>query len=178
MYPVNLSGQSVALREFRESDVDDALRIVGDPEVTDWLSFDPRTREQTANMLAGVVERSHQDPRTEYYLAVVRPGIDSLVGFARLGLTGVKAAKLGFAVAADEWTQGIATDAARTLTDFGFRKLGIHRISAAIGPENSASIGLVSKLGFHYEGRIRGHVYTNGAWRDSLLFSVLEDEWS
>jgi hypothetical protein len=28
------------------------------------------------------------------------------------------------------------------------------------------------------EGRIRDHVFTNGAWRDSLLFAVLEQEWS
>ncbi len=28
-----------------------------------------------------------------------------------------------------------------------------------------------------YEGRIRDHVHTNGQWRDSLLYSVLTDEW-
>jgi hypothetical protein len=27
------------------------------------------------------------------------------------------------------------------------------------------------------EGRIRDHVFTNHSWRDSLLYSVLEDEW-
>jgi len=59
---------------------------------------------------------------------------------------------------------------------FGFDQLGLHRISAAIGPGNAASIAVVSKLGMRYEGRIRHHVHTNGAWRDSLLYSVLEDE--
>ena len=58
------------------------------------------------------------------------------------------------------------------MTDYGFRELGLHRISAAIGPDNAASIALVQKLGFSYEGRIRDHVHTNGAWRDSLLFSI------
>jgi ribosomal-protein-alanine N-acetyltransferase len=28
------------------------------------------------------------------------------------------------------------------------------------------------------EGRIRDHVFTNGAWRDSLLYSVLDREWT
>jgi len=27
------------------------------------------------------------------------------------------------------------------------------------------------------EGTLRDHVYTNGAWRDSLLFSILENEY-
>jgi hypothetical protein len=49
---------------------------------------------------------------------------------------------------------------------FGFEELRSHRISGAIGPDNAASIAVVSKLGMQYEGRIRDHVYTN-AWRDS-----------
>ena len=49
----------------------------------------------------------------------------------RLGLGGVKAAKLGFAIAADHWGHGYATDAARNLITFGFAKLGLHRRTAA-----------------------------------------------
>jgi ribosomal-protein-alanine N-acetyltransferase len=29
-----------------------------------------------------------------------------------------------------------------------------------------------------YEGRIRGHMFVKGAWRDSLAYSVLRPEWS
>jgi ribosomal-protein-alanine N-acetyltransferase len=102
---------------------------------------------------------------------------DELVGFVRLAFTGVKAGKLGYAIRADQWGKGYATDATREMTAFGFEKLGLHRVSAAIGPDNAASISVVSKLGMLYEGRIRGHVFTNGVWRDSLLYSVLEHEW-
>jgi RimJ/RimL family protein N-acetyltransferase len=42
---------------------------------------------------------------------------------------------------------------------------------------NTASIAIVRRLGMTYEGRIRDHVYTNGRWRDSLLYSVLVNEW-
>src|SRR3712207_9130744 len=69
-----------------------------------------------------------------------------------------------------------STDAARTLIGYGFDQLSLHRISAAIGPDNDPSIALVRRLGFQYEGRIRDHVHTNGAWRDSLLFSIRSEE--
>ncbi|WP_327586407.1 GNAT family N-acetyltransferase [Nonomuraea sp. NBC_00507] len=177
MYPVHLVGKKIILREFRPDDVDGAFRIVGDPRVTDWLSFDTRTRDQAADMVAGIVARAQEDLRTEYYLAVTKQDSSDLIGFGRLGLSGVKAAKLGFAITADEWGHGFATDAARTLTDFGFRELDLHRVSAAIGPKNVASMALVTKLGFLPEGRIRDHVFTNGAWRDSILYSVLKHEW-
>jgi hypothetical protein len=45
----------------------------------------------------------------------------------------------------------------------GFARLGLHRVSAAIGPDSSASIAVVKRLGFTHEGRLRDHVFTNGA---------------
>jgi ribosomal-protein-alanine N-acetyltransferase len=174
---VTLAGDRVRLREFRIDDLDDVDAILGDNRVTHWLSFDPRTREQQAEVLTGAIERAQQTPRTEYYLAVTTHTDDRLIGFVRLGLGGVQAAKLGFAVAAAHWGHGYALDAARALIDFGFTTLGLHRISAAIGPDNAASIAIVTRLGFTQEGRLRDHVFTNGAWRDSILYSLLADEW-
>ncbi len=172
MYPIELEGAKVWLREFRRDDVEAALALVGDDRVTRWLSFDSRTREQAVDMIEGAIERAQQEPRTEYYLAVTIDA-DELVGFARLGLTGVQAAKLGYAIAADHWGNGYALDATRTLVSFAFGPLGLHRISAAIGPDNEPSISVAKRLGMSYEGRLRHHVFTNGAWRDSLLYAVI-----
>ncbi len=175
MYPVNLRGQLAILREFRHDDIDDALHVVGDDRVTNWLSFDSRSQVATAAMITGVIERARNEPRSEYYLAVADE-TDVLIGFVRLGFAGVKAAKLGYAIRADLWGKGYATDACRTMIEFGFTKLGLHRISAAIGPDNAASIAVVRKLGLTHEGRLRDHVFTNGEWRDSELFAILEHE--
>lgn len=177
MYPLQLSGARVTLREFNADDLDRVMSVVGDDRVTDSLSFDTRSREQAADMLNGILHRAKQVPRTEYYLAVTTAD-DGLIGFARLGLNGVQAAKLGGAAAVEYWGHGYAIDAARTIVEFGFRELELHRISAAIGPDNVISIALARRLGMSYEGRIRDHVYTNGQWRDSLLYSVLAHEWT
>ncbi|MET9956291.1 GNAT family protein [Streptomyces sp. NPDC006339] len=176
-YPLRLTGQRVVLREFTLDDVDDALKIIGDDRVTHFLSFDSRSRDEALAMIEGAVKRAQESPRTEFYLAVARRDDDSMIGFARVAFAGVKAGKLGYAIAADEWGHGYATDAARTLTDFAFGVLQLHRISAAIGPENTASITLVERLGFTREGILRDHVFTNGSWRDSVLYSVLAHEW-
>ncbi|WP_424887420.1 GNAT family N-acetyltransferase [Streptomyces sp. XH2] len=176
-YPIRLAGDAVVLRDFTMDDVDDALKIVGDDRVTTWLSFDSRDRQGTQAMLEGAISRAQEEPRNEYYLAIVAPPSDHVIGFCRIGLSGVRAGKLGYAVAASEWGKGYATDAARTMIDFGFRTLGLHRISAAIGPDNFASIKLIERLGFTREGVLRDHVHTNGTWRDSALFSLLDEEW-
>jgi [ribosomal protein S5]-alanine N-acetyltransferase len=154
-------------------DAEAAAAIIGDDRVTYWLSFDSRDHDAAVAMMKRSIETANEDPRTEYYLGITRPDDDTVIGFVRLELTGVKAAKLGLAVHADHWGHGYGSDAADTMIRYAFDTLGLHRITAAIGPENKASIALIEKAGFEYEGRLRDHVFTNGAWRDSLLYSAL-----
>lgn len=58
-----------------------------------------------------------------------------------MALGGVKAGKLGYAIHADHWGRGCATDAAAALIGFGFTTLGLHRITAAVGPDNQGRPG-------------------------------------
>lgn len=173
---VQLSGDLVAVREFDMADVADVHKVVGDDRVTDWLSYASRDLDEARGMVQRIIGFAAEEPRTDFSLAVVRPADDRVIGFCRIGLSGVKAGKLGYAIAHDEWGRGYATDTARTLIEFGFTKLGLHRISAAIGPGNIGSVRVVEKLGFTREGTLRDHVFTNGAWRDSVLFSLLASE--
>jgi ribosomal-protein-alanine N-acetyltransferase len=176
MFPIAITGRLVDLRDFRPEDVADALTIVGDERVTQWLSYDSRDHAGVVAMIEGAISQAQTDPRMEYYLAVTDKA-DRMIGFARLGLTGVKAAKLGYAIHADHWGHGYATEAAHTLLTYGFTTLGLHRITAAIDPENAGSVAVAKRLGMQYEGHLRHHVYTNGAWRDSVLYSILAPEW-
>lgn len=172
--PILLNADRITLREFTIQDIDAALRIVGDDKVTTSLSFETRDRGETAAMIKGAIARAAASPRLEYYFAITAP---DLIGFVRLGLSGVRAAKLGYALEPGSWGKGYAAEAVRTMIGFAFSQLALHRVSAAVGPENRSSLSLLDRLGFTYEGRIRDHVHTNGSWRDSLLYSVLEPEW-
>jgi ribosomal-protein-alanine N-acetyltransferase len=49
-------------------------------------------------------------------------------------------------------------------------------VQAFIHPDNAASRRLVEKLGFHYEGLLRDNLRVSGAWRNDMLFALLETD--
>ncbi|GAA0367270.1 GNAT family N-acetyltransferase [Actinoallomurus spadix] len=181
MYPVTVKGDRVSLREFTPEDVDAVLAIYGDPVATRHLSFEPRTREQVQATITAVTNAARAEPRTEYSLAAALPSTDEVIGFARLAIdtqhSGQNSAQIGFALRPDTWGQGLGTQTVELLLTLGFDHLGLHRIWGARSPNNTASDHLMRKLGMIVEGRIRHHLLIRGAWRDSIVHSILEDEW-
>jgi RimJ/RimL family protein N-acetyltransferase len=75
------------------------------------------------------------------------------------------------------WRQGFGIELGQLLLRLGFDELGLHRLWGARSPENSVSDRLMLKLGMVEEGRIRHHLQIGGQWRDSVVHSILEDEW-
>ena len=50
------------------------------------------------------------------------------------------------------WGQGVATEAARTVLDYGFRELGFDPIVGTIHPDNAASVRVMHKIGMKHMG--------------------------
>lgn len=71
---------------------------------------------------------------------------------------------------------GITPLAVALATDYAFNVVGLHRIEIAIRPENRASIQVVRKLGFRYEGTKLAFIHINNAWRDHHIFALTFNE--
>jgi RimJ/RimL family protein N-acetyltransferase len=176
MYPAQFPGQHVLLREFKQTDVAQTAELLRDDQVTRWSWFDSQAPDAAA-IVRGIMTRAQREPRTEYFLAVTQPD-DTMVGFTRLGLSGMQAGEIACTINPHHWQRGYATDTVRAVITFGFGVLHLHRISAAVIPDNTASVALTIGLGFQYEGRLRDHVCTNGVWYDTHLYSLLAQEWT
>jgi ribosomal-protein-alanine N-acetyltransferase len=83
---------------------------------------------------------------------------------------------LGYWIGARHAREGYMTEALGVMLNFGFERLGLHRLEAACLPNNEASRRLLLKLGFHQEGFARGYLRIDGEWRDHLLFAILRDD--
>ena len=73
--------------------------------------------------------------------------------------------------------RGIVTRAVRALLDVGFREIGLHRIEIHAGVENTRSRAIPERLGFTMEGVERESGRGSFGFHDSVVYSMLEDEW-
>ena len=179
MYPVKRSSSRLVLRELAIEDVDAVLVIYGSPKATEHLSFEPRTREQVGEIVARSIASATTKPRSEYALAVVERDTNELIGFGRLAMDPhqQRAATFGFALRPDAWGVGYGVETVRLLLGLGFEDLGLHRIWGARSPLNEASAKTMASAGMVQEGTIRAHIHKAGRWRDSVVHSMLDDEW-
>jgi len=177
MYPVRLVAKTVMLREFVPADADSLFKIYGDADATQHLSFEAKSVRQVEEVVAGAIESVTIDPRSVYMLAIEDCASGELVGAARIGLEPHQTGQIGFALRPDQWGQGKGAETVRLLQQLGFKCLGLHRIWGARSPLNEASARTMRAAGMVEEGTIRGHLFTRGAWRDSVVHSILADEY-
>jgi ribosomal-protein-alanine N-acetyltransferase len=88
-----------------------------------------------------------------------------------------QAAGIGYYVGVRFAGQGYMTEALALALRHAFVTLGLHRVEAAIQPDNRASIRLVRRAGFHREGLSRGYIKMGGRWRDHERWALLREDW-
>ncbi|MCX0241990.1 GNAT family N-acetyltransferase [Streptomyces drozdowiczii] len=179
MYPVSRSSCRLGLRELADEDVDALLAIYGSAAATEHMAFEPRTRGQVEQIVAGFVASATQTPRTQYGLAVVQQDSGELIGFGRLATDPhqPRGATMGFALRPDTWGSGLGLETVRLILGLGFEELDLHRIWGARSPLNTASARTLAAAGMVEEGTIREHIIKAGRWRDSVVHAILDREW-
>jgi RimJ/RimL family protein N-acetyltransferase len=63
------------------------------------------------------------------------------------------------------------------MLEYLFTDLNLYRVSAAAAPHNYASLRVIEKLGFQFEGVQRGACLVNGHWQDLKEFAILQPEY-
>jgi ribosomal-protein-alanine N-acetyltransferase len=88
----------------------------------------------------------------------------------------LSSATIGYWVGERYAGKSITPLAVALATDYCFGQLGLHRMEICIRPENTASLRVVEKLGFRYEGLRRRYIHINGDWRDHFCFGLVAEE--
>jgi ribosomal-protein-alanine N-acetyltransferase len=161
-------------RDYQEwADVRETSRLFLTPWEPTWAQ-DEISRGAYRYKLRRYTEDSRDDKA--HALFVFRDQDDALIGGVTLSNVrrGVaQAASLGYWAGEMFAGRGYVTAAVQAVVRFAFDDLELHRVEAACQPDNAASRRVLEKAGFTQEGAARAYLKINGAWRDHLLFGIV-----
>jgi RimJ/RimL family protein N-acetyltransferase len=170
-----LTGSRVQLRPIAHSDIDAYLELLQDEEGlrltgTQTTGF---TREQAQQWIADIGQRDDR-----YDLAIVPRGQDALVGEVVLNeIDGLnRSANIRIGIRKPCTDRGYGSEALRLMLAYAFDELRMHRVALAVYAFNLRAIHVYQKLGFRHEGVLREVLWSEGAYHDVIVMSILESE--
>jgi [ribosomal protein S5]-alanine N-acetyltransferase len=176
---VALQTPRLVLREIEHGDAEAMQAYASDPEVVRYMIWGPNTVEQTRAFCSGQLDIQRVRDRRDFELALIDKQSGDLIGGVGLRVqnTVQREGDIGYVLRRDYWGKGLIAEAARAVLEFGFGVLGLHRIYATADARNQQSMRVMEKLCMKHEGTLRKNLYLKGAYRDTVLYSLLEDEF-
>ncbi|WP_068774844.1 GNAT family N-acetyltransferase [Paenibacillus sp. FJAT-26967] len=139
------------LREYEESDYEDALRIFSNPQT---MSFwpEPFGVEQVRKWMVKSASNYKEFGYGRWVTALI--GNNKMIGdcgFGHLEINGKVEVDLGYIIDHRYWKQGYGAEAAQACLDYGQSRLGFNRIVANMPYNHTASRKTAEKLGMKKE---------------------------
>ena len=171
---VELRTERLLLRPYKLEDVEDVFNYESDPEWARYLPVpEPYARQHAEEFVAQRVLASW-DTNPGWALVLT----DKVIGHVGLRINPQhETAELGYSVAREHWGQRLATEATRTVVQWGFKERGLAKVFAQADARHTNSHRVMEKLGMTREGFLRSHEIRRGERIDHVYYGVLRDEW-
>lgn len=149
------------------------------PEVDRYNTLGiPKSIEDTKNVLRPYIEDQNNIARKQFCWTIHLKLNKEFIGIAGMILSAdrFRMGEIYYNLLPTHWGNGYATEVARSLIDFGFSKVKLHRIEAGVATENARSIRVLEKVGMIREGIRRKILPIRGEWKDNYHYAIVEDD--
>jgi RimJ/RimL family protein N-acetyltransferase len=148
-----LETKRLVLRHLELGNLDSLHTLYSDPEVRRYFPEGSLTREETRATLEWFLN-GHPDHPDIGLWATIHKETDRFVGRCRLlpwRIDEHPEVEDAYLLAKRYWGQGLGTEAAQSILDYGFEQLRLSRLSCLIDGGNLASIKVAEKIGMTFE---------------------------
>lgn len=147
-----LETERTFLRQLNDIDFEDYFRLESNPEVMQYITGKPRTREEARLRFAKQRLEYLRDPGFGVWSVCLNSG-GQLIGTACLNyIQDTSIRQIGYKFIPSQHGKGLATEIAAALLAYGFETCGLPIISAICNPLNKASEKVMLKAGLEYVG--------------------------
>jgi ribosomal-protein-alanine N-acetyltransferase len=145
-----LQSARLGFRCWRDTDLPLAIDLWGDPTVTRYIAARGYTLREVQIRLQLEIEAERTHCMQYWPIFLLTTGEHVGCCGLRLRESQPEIPELGVHVVSRHWRQGYAFEAASCVIEYAFTARGIRAIFAGHNPENVASRGLLTRLGFAY----------------------------
>jgi ribosomal-protein-alanine N-acetyltransferase len=152
-FKIVLETERLVLRRQVIGDLDALWALYCDPEITKYIPDAPRTYEEAKEELEWFMNGHPKHPELGLW-ATIHKETGKFIG--RCGLLpwtidGQQEVEVAYTLAQEFWGQGLATEAAKGILQYGFDQLHLSRLICLIDKENQASMRVAEKIGMTFE---------------------------
>lgn len=179
MHDFLLETVRLRLRLFREDDFDSLLRYRGDERVARYQLWEPFTANEAEKFIEAWKDVLPGTPGSWSAIAIQLKKTCELVGDCALKVDSGDhpQGEIGINLSPVHQGRGYATEAARSLLDYAFCELKLHRICAVMDADNRGAISLCERLGMRREAHFRQNSWFKDQWGDEVVFALLQEEY-
>lgn len=164
----------IKYRPFQKSDIDLRVKWLNNPLVNRVLNWHVRDVGTTPRKQKEWYEKYSKDENDKRFviLANGKPvGIVGLTEISPIDRNGM----LYIFIGDDNYRgQGIGTEAIKFILDYGFGKLGLHKIGLITNSYNVRAIKLYKSFGFVDEGTQKEHIFYQGKFYDLVYMGLIK----
>ena len=159
-------------------DAADVAEMFSDPEVTRFMGLDTMTEPAQGEAAIEEVLSAHAGHRAMRWGIRLRqsPRLVGTVGFLNVS-DQHRRAELGYDLGRPYWGVGLVREATAAAISYGFGTVGLHRVEADVHPDNHASIRVLERLGFRYEGMLRDYLFLKDQFQSIRRYGLLREDF-
>jgi [ribosomal protein S5]-alanine N-acetyltransferase len=176
--PILVNGDiKLRVAKMRDSKQLEKLILGNRPWLRPWEATNPESPNSfdVRGQLRGLL-RQLDDQSGMPFVIEVQGQVQGQLNVANVMYGSVSSAVLGYWVSPEVAGRGVIPTAVALVTDYLMDQVGLHRVEINVRPENTASLRVIQKLGFRYEGLKQRYIHINGDWRDHYVFALTTEE--
>jgi ribosomal-protein-alanine N-acetyltransferase len=176
---LTVHSERLIYREFDHADRNHLSYFKENSSQLKYMHFSICTDDEIDSFLDMATGEIGLPGRSQWHFAVEEKGKNDFIGSVALMTEkdSPVSAEIGYWFKKEYWGKGFATEAAQAMIDFGFDKIGFHRIWGKTHVDNQGSAKVMEHCGMVREGILREHIWLQDHYRSSIVYSILENEY-